>query len=61
MGKQFVHVGEWRPPAWLTYLEEIKVIPVYGDAVTLMIDKPLVQPKKVVNILNFLKVVGSNY
>lgn len=45
----------------LTYLEEIKVIPIYDDAIGLMRRRILVQPQEVPYLLRFISVDGSNY
>jgi len=46
---------------WLTYLEELKVVPIYDDAIALMRQRTLVQPQEVQYLLRFSSVDGSNY
>lgn len=46
---------------WLTYHKEIKVIPIYDDAIALMRTHSLIQPYEVPNLLNFISVDASNY
>ena len=46
---------------WLTYLEEVKVVPIYDDAIAVVRHRMLVKPQEVPNLLRFTSVGGSNY
>jgi hypothetical protein len=46
---------------WLTYLEEVKIIPIYDDAIAVMRHRTLVNPQEVPHLLRFTSVNGSNY
>jgi hypothetical protein len=46
---------------WLCYLEESKVIPVYDDAIAVMCQHRLVEPREIVHLLRFITVSGSGY
>lgn len=46
---------------WMTYLEEVKVIPIYDDAIAVMRYRPLIRSEEIPNLLQFLRVRGSRY
>lgn len=46
---------------WMTYLEEVKIVPIYDDAIAVMRYRPLITSEEIPNLLQFLGVSGSNY
>jgi hypothetical protein len=51
--------GDPRALSWLNYYDEVRIIPIYNEAIALMRMKPLFRQEEVQNIVRFISVPGS--